>query len=398
MNMLFLTLMYPDETMEETIANSKDGLQNQINSYQRALVCGIDECLKPGEALDIVNALPVGVFPSHYRKLWLSGGIRDGRVQELGSLNLPWFKQRTRQMKATRAILSWAKQSAGNRTLLLYTLYLPYLKAVASAKRQFPDLKAVAIVTDLPNELGLASGRQGLMKRVERTIGMSQLSQSEAMDGFVLLTQQMAQVLPQRPHLVMEGLILGDLSEQSAASKPERPVVLYTGTLNRELGIDTLLSAFEAMPEYDLWLCGGGDMAQEAEISAGKHPNIRYLGVVRHDEALRLQAQATALINPRTPKGLFTRYSFPSKTLEYMRSGKPVLCYQLEGIPSDYDPYLCYIQGDDAQSIANAVKALMQMDDAARNALGLRAREYVCEHKNPRTQCDKILRFLRSLT
>ena len=84
------------------------------------------------------------------------------------------------------------------------------------------------------------------------------------------------------------------------------------------------------------------------------HANIRYFGFVSHERALELQAKAALLINPRSPKGVFTRYSFPSKTLEYMRSGKPVVCHRLEGIPEEYDPYLQYIEGEGAGAIVNA--------------------------------------------
>lgn len=397
MNVLFLTLLYPKESMEQVAALSKDGLQNQINNYQQALVKGLKSEMIAPEQLSIVNALPVGVFPTHYRKPVLSGGLRNGGIKELGSLNLPWFKQKSRERQAANAIINWAKQSDQNRTLLIYTLYLPYLKAAAKAKRKIRDLKTVAIVTDLPNEWGLASGRKGIQKRFEHAMGMNQLMQSKLLDGYVLVAEPMAEVLPPKPYMVMEGLILDDLPLPDAKAS-ERPTALYTGTLNRELGIATLIKAFEAMPEYDLWLCGRGDMAAEAEASAKRCENIRYFGYVPQEEALRLQAAATVLVNPRSPEGRYTRYSFPSKTLEYMRSGKPVLCYHLDGIPCDYDAYLNYIQEDSPEGICRGMRALMAMDVASRQKQALAGRAYVAACKNPSAQCARILDFLRALT
>ena len=46
MNILFLTLLYPEETKVQTAAASRDGLQNQIDNYQRAFVRGIRENLR----------------------------------------------------------------------------------------------------------------------------------------------------------------------------------------------------------------------------------------------------------------------------------------------------------------------------------------------------------------
>ena len=130
MNILFLTLLYPEETKVQTAAASRDGLQNQIDNYQRAFVRGIRENLRKGESLELVNSLPVGIFPLRYRKLWLRGGRRNGNIRELPGLNLPWFKQKFREWGAEREILRWAKQSPENRTLLVYTLYEPYMKAI----------------------------------------------------------------------------------------------------------------------------------------------------------------------------------------------------------------------------------------------------------------------------
>ena len=397
MNVLFLTLLYPEETKAQTAAASRDGLQNQIDNYQRAFLQGIRENLRADERLDVVNSLPVGVFPFRYRKLWLHGGKRQGGIRELPGLNLPWFKQKFREWGATREILRWAKQSAANRTLLVYTIYEPYMKAIQRAKRRFPDLKAAVIVTDLPNQWGLASYRKGLMKTIEYAMGRKKLRLSGVFDGYVLLTDPMREILPvgEKPSVVIEGLI--QENELPPKAQKTENAVLYTGTLNRELGIGELLQAFEQMPEMQLWLCGRGDMEDEVRRSAEKHPNIRYFGFVSQEEALSLQSRAAALINPRSPAGLYTRYSFPSKTLEYLRSGRPTLCYALEGIPEEYGQYLVYIQAPGADGIRQAVQEWMKIPAAEREARGRSGREYVLKHKNPKAQCETLLALLRRM-
>jgi len=182
-----------------------------------------------------------------------------------------------------------------------------------------------------------------------------------------------------------------------ASSASETPFeVLYTGTLSPDLGIQELLDAFAAMPDVHLRICGGGIMAEQVRAFADKHDNIHYEGFVPQEKALALQAKANALINPRSPSGVFTRYSFPSKTLEYMRSGKPVLCYQLEGIPQDYDDYLCYIPSGGSQGIQQAVRDLQALTPEERANIGMKARSYVLQHKNPTAQCSKLVRWLRS--
>ena len=403
MNILFMSLLYHPDEAAAVEKLSRDGMQNQINSYQWALIDGLKQNLSETETVSICNALPVGVYPRHYRRLWLPGGVRDGGFRQLGSLNLPWLKQRTRARRAAQAMEQWIAASPDNRVILVYSLYLPYMQAVAKIRRKYPDVKAVVVVTDLPNELGIASGRTGLLKWLEFRMGNRRTALCQAFDGFILLTAQMAQPLAveNKPIMVMEGLIseTAPIAQTNAFALPvdPRPAVLYTGTLNRELGIAQLLAAFENLPQAQLWLCGKGDMQREAEEAAAKCDNIRYFGFVPQQTALLLQANAAALINPRSSQGVFTRYSFPSKTLEYMRSGKPVLCCKLEGIPDEYDPYLRYIAPQNAEGIRHALLELLAMPQTQRQAIGERACAFVLREKNSKAQGSRVVAFLRQL-
>ena len=111
MNVLMLSLMYPEDTKNQVARDVKDKLQNQINSYQRAFVEGIRANLEEGERLDIVNSLPVGVFPLQYRRALIPAGWHDGHTMyELGCLNLPGIKQRGRARRAARRLAAWCAQ------------------------------------------------------------------------------------------------------------------------------------------------------------------------------------------------------------------------------------------------------------------------------------------------
>lgn len=101
MNVLMLSLMYPEDMKTQVARDARDKLQNQINSYQRAFVEGIKANLLPDERLEIVNALPVGVFPLQYRRLLIPSGWHDEHAMyELGCINLPGIKQYGRARRA----------------------------------------------------------------------------------------------------------------------------------------------------------------------------------------------------------------------------------------------------------------------------------------------------------
>ena len=66
---------------------------------------------------------------------------------------------------------------------------------------------------------------------------------------------------------------------------------------------------------------------------------IKYFGVIDFESILLRQKNTDLLINPRPSIDEYTKYSFPSKIMEYMASGTPVLTTKLSGIPMEYYDY-----------------------------------------------------------
>ena len=120
-------------------------------------------------------------------------------------------------------------------------------------------------------------------------------------------------------------------------------------------------------------------------------PKNNVFGYVPKKTINELQQKATILVNPRQNNDEFTKYSFPSKTMEYMLSGKPVVMYKLDGIPDEYDNYLTYVNGNDATSFADTMTKICDLTDTEREKIGNAAREYVKEKKNSVAQTKKII-------
>src|SRR5690606_15738320 len=140
--------------------------------------------------------------------------------------------------------------------------------------------------------------------------------------------------------------------------------ILYTGTLNKKYGILILLEAFELIKKdnYQLWICGAGEAEEDiTKISANDH-RIKFFGRVSRKEALRLQRKATVLINPRKSEEVFTKYSFPSKNMEYLLSGRPTIAYKLPGIPAEYEEYMFFIEDETAQGMAKKIIEACEKD------------------------------------
>jgi glycosyltransferase involved in cell wall biosynthesis len=105
--------------------------------------------------------------------------------------------------------------------------------------------------------------------------------------------------------------------------------------------------------------------------------------------------RAKLLINPRPVNGkLDTRYNFPSKLMEYMQSGRPVITTRLLGIPEEYDGYMYFFEDDTKQKLAQGIRQVLSEDEARLSAFGSRARKYVNENKNSRVIAKKIFRLM----
>ena len=101
------------------------------------------------------------------------------------------------------------------------------------------------------------------------------------------------------------------------------------------------------------------------------------------------------LVNPRPTAEEFVKYSFPSKTMEYMSTGTPVLTTVLPGMPEEYHPYVYLIRDETPQGIARALKDTLAQSDEALLQKGMAARNFVLTEKDNVTQAEKILEMLK---
>ena len=104
--------------------------------------------------------------------------------------------------------------------------------------------------------------------------------------------------------------------------------------------------------------------------------------------------KASLLVNPRPTDEEYVQYSFPSKTMEYMASGTPVLTTDLPGMPREYLPDINLIREETPQGIAKALTEVFAQPEEALLAQGQRARAFVLEQRNNIIQAKQILTML----
>jgi glycosyltransferase involved in cell wall biosynthesis len=118
---------------------------------------------------------------------------------------------------------------------------------------------------------------------------------------------------------------------------------------------------------------------------------------LRRDEILAIQNNATILVNPRQNNEEFTRYSFPSKNMEYLSSGKPVLAYKLDGIPEEYDNYMFYVIDDSIEALTRKIVEVCSYNQEYLTSFGAAAKGWVLKEKNCVVQTKKIINMISEM-
>lgn len=255
--------------------------------------------------------------------------------------------------------------------------------AVFAAKKH----KKVGIITDIP---GVSTN--GCIK-----IFLDKFLMKYTFSSYVFLTENMNKLMnPRRmPYCIMEGLYYGKNDIQITEKKDEKIfTVLYAGFLHKKYGIPALINVFLELKNKPVFLhlYGTGDYVEQIK-QASKEANIIYHGVRDNSEVVEAEKEASLLINPRSKNEIFTKYSFPSKTIEYMSTGTPVLMQELPGMPEEYKPYL-YFYDDNEESLKNAILKIMEKSIDERNKKGKDAKEFILNNKTAKMQTKKIIETL----
>lgn len=158
-------------------------------------------------------------------------------------------------------------------------------------------------------------------------------------------------------------------------------VVLYTGTRAPWGGLALLLKAWRGVrhPAARLYLCGPGTSPTVAAAVASD-PRIVDFGMVSESHLRSLVEQAAVLVNPRPPFHPGNRFNFPSKVLEYLATGKPVVSTRTPSFTPDYDEVLFFSENETAAAFARAIDRALALTPAERQSHRDTVARFIARH------------------
>ncbi len=380
-------------------SNCSDKKYNEIYKDKPVSVLRADQkyhgLLIKGLSANGVEVLCVSGLPinrSVIKKLFIRAKDEEEngvKYHYVNTVNLPIFRQLGIFCGTRKFILKNCKKGEKDAFIICDCLNIAnaYGSLKAAKKRRIP---LIYIVTDIPE---FQRGR--FLKRINDKI-------IAGADGFIFLTEQMNEkVNPyKKPYIVLEGHADGSLTDVSENERYEfidgRKIVIYAGSIQKLYGIQNLVEGFikADIENAELHIYGDGDYREELIALCKNNSSVRYMGLKPNEEIVYEEQRAALLVNPRPSAPEYTKYSFPSKNMEYMASGTPVMTTKLPGMPKEYYPFVNIIEDETADGVANAFRKFFNEEASARYGKGAAARTFVLKTKSNVVQAEKIIGFL----
>jgi hypothetical protein len=403
MDIAFLSGLFPSELENDIIKNSIGRVDYAANNLQTSFVNGLDRC--NSEPIKIFNSLYIGSYPIGYKKIFIKTTFFSHKHQSkdinIGFINLPVIRELHKSFSTFLKLNKWSKENDQNKkVLLVYGVYTPFLLSAFFIKLFNKNIKTCLIVPDLPEYMSDSKSIFRIFFKFINQLVINKLL--SFVDSFVLLSDFVADKLyiKNRPWVRIEGIYNDNICFlDNTISKNDLKIIMYCGNLDKTQGIIELLNAFSTILEsnYRLWFTGSGDALSEIVNRINFDSRISYFGKLSKNELLQKQSQCTLLINPLGEDHPKVKYFFPSKTMEYLASGKPTLMHKLPCIPLEYHPYLFFFTSDTLDAMRELIVEVCNTSESELSKLGAKAKEFIANEKNPVSQCSKLYNMLLNI-
>ncbi|MGM7702963.1 glycosyltransferase [Pseudalkalibacillus sp. Hm43] len=404
MNILFIGVACTKNAILES--NKKYYNFDQVRPQQyfdMTLISGLSN----NASVTAVSLPPVASFPTssclYYRRKKEKIN-KNLLINYISLINLPFIKTIIIMMYIFFFTLKFCVMTRKEDRVILLGNLTSYISFPAMVISKITKTKIFAVVPDVPKFAASYTRITNSAKRIiNKALGVLDKYIEHRFDGYILLTEAMNDLVnkKRKPYIVIEGMIRKkdfEVFSNKGIKKYPSKVMMYAGTLHAKFGIKNLVESFDSIdPSFnaELWIYGKGDFENELDYFIKKNPNIRYKGSQPRSEIIEKEHIATILVNPRPASEKFTKYSFPSKTLEYMASGTPLITTKLSGIPKEYYKFVFTFRNEDIEDMTRDLENILSLPTETLKNFGNKAKKFVLEKKNHEIQTKKIYDFLK---
>jgi len=359
-------------------ADATNAMSPAADRWQRELASAI---ARQGIAIEVVSFIARPAWPRGPLGLLESMPVSvaaNVTVSQVAYRNVPWWRVGEITAKRVSAGLRRARGRLP-RAIVCYNAH-PNAALASVALRALTRVPWACLVADLQSPSPLTS---------RSPLAIAEWTALAAADARVYLSAALAPRFRRDGDLHMDGGI--DVMQAYEPGEPGH--VVYAGALTTGAGVDLAISSFRHVkhPDARLTVFGNGDANRVRSLAAGD-ARIDIKGMVPRDELARGLARARVLLNPRLPYLAENARNFPSKLLDYLAQGKPIVSTWTAGLSEGYRALLHTAEADSAP-LAAAIDNCLGLSSADLLANYDRIKDFARQH----TWDHQARRFLATL-
>jgi glycosyltransferase involved in cell wall biosynthesis len=386
----------PDEPTFHNVAFSRAG-----NMFQENLLVALARAQLPASL--ILSQRPTRSFP-HSPKLWVRGGqahLQSGFYVELiPFINLPVLRPLSVGLFVLVRLICWGWAHRHARHRLVYAFNLTEPPGVSTwLAAKFIRAKAVASITDVnvPGQTVPPTWQRRLDFWLHKRL-------IPFFDGLIVVSKRIIEDFrTSKPYLRVEGgMNVGVLKRLAARSISGRCSSLFTivsaGSLDEANGILEILAALLLLPGegFRLRIAGAGPLADRVKEATLIDSRIEYVGYLSFAEVLELYETADLLVNMRLTRRVYTEYFFPSKLIEYLATGTPVITTCTGHIEEQFAEMAFLLREETPRALAELICQIASMEPERRAEKGRAAREYIRQNYSWDVHGCRIAEFFQN--
>lgn len=402
MKVLFISASCSKKKYQEVYQMRVKKLIDPQQKFCNLLINGMCNCNDVD--MECLTAIPVSASTAQQKKFdeELEQVTSNLKYRYLGFKNGKISRYLTLYRNSRKAVNEWIKKNKGEQMIIVCDALSYFITRPAQKVAKRNGIKTVGIVTDLPLlSTNMKKRKESIIKKFGLSIFQHLTDKSlSCYDAYIPLTESINDYVNHsgKPMIIIEGSVDSEEIHDGGLHE-KKSIMLYAGGVYEKYGIKNLVEAFikSNTKGYLLHIYGEGSYVEELKKVSAKYPEIQYMGMVSLDEIVCREKEAMFLVNPRPSDEEFSKYSFPSKTLEYMVSGTPLLTTRLPGIPDEYFEYVYYFENEDIDSMADRISDVLSEPNSSVERKAHRAFDFVIKEKSNLIQGKKIVLFLDGL-
>lgn len=374
------------------------------NKMQIGILKGLK---KLHDDINVVTEIPIATYPREKRIFIKAGNIEvtDGiQADIVPFVNMFVLKQITMIVCAFFMLFKWAMKNPKEKKVIITYNSFPYISIPTVLVSKIFKIKKVCIFADPPIDASKRSMVIRIAKYFERK---STEKNIKKFDGIIALNKEAVEKYsPNIKYVLIDGgFDINDKPHNKPGgqwigySSGDVIDILFSGGLYEYNGLSNLINAFKSIKnnEMRLTIYGEGPLKEVIKKSTQEDSRIIYKGNVSNDEMLVIQQNAGILINPRPIDEPMSLYTFPSKIIEYMLSGTPVITTKLNGLTPDYLQNVFVIENNSILEITKGIEFVVGLDREQLINKAIKARDFIIKNKTWDIQSKKIYDFILGL-